>query len=106
MDISSWKQDEIWVAPFQSRTLEGKPVYGAQKMLMGRVERKQQRVVNTEGVEVPSNTQIATDEAIGPQDRVWFSGADITKTNAARVPVGVDSARNADRTLHLFITFF
>ena len=106
MDISAWLTDTITVAPFLSRDIEGKPSYGAQVTLSARVERKQVRVKNDRGEEVPSDTQIGTDVSIGPEDNVWFSGADITKDNEARTPVAVSSGFNRDRSLNLFLTFF
>ncbi|KKL70477.1 hypothetical protein LCGC14_2104560, partial [marine sediment metagenome] len=96
MDISTWLTDDITVASLTSRDIEGVPVYAAQRAIKARVERMQQRITNSDGVEVPSNTQIGTDVPIGPEDRVWFSGADITKVGEARIPVAVNSARNKD----------
>lgn len=106
MDLSSWFTDTLTTAALTGRGTRGEPTYGAQSTIRGRLERKQQRVVDKDGQQVPSDAVFATDVAVDVQDRFWFPGTDTAEVNEARTPVTVSRAFNNDRSLELFEVFF
>ncbi len=106
MNLDGWFTDTITIQAITDRDANGDPSYGAQFTALARVEEKQTRVRNREGQEVMSDTAIATEQAIGAQDRVWIPGADTTKVNQARTPISFKSGFNKARDLKLFEVFF
>ena len=106
MNIKNWETDTLTLASFTGNSSSGKPTFSAQVTFKGRFENVQNRVVNREGVEVPSDARLATTQEIVPSDRVWPPGADVTKISQARVPKAISSGFNQGRDLKLFQVFF
>lgn len=106
MNVDSWLVDTITIAPFLDRDGDGDPSFGAQFTAPARVEFKQTRVVGPDGQEVVSDTRVATKQSIGTQDRVWLPGASTADTNAARLALASQNAKNHGQDLTLFEVFF
>lgn len=106
MTYRTWLIHTITVAPYVGRTGYGDPTYGAQFEVKCRVEDSFQMIRDISGTERVSAHQIASEVAIGLQDRIWLPGRDTSKDNEANLPISVASASRKDgRSLTVYMTF-
>jgi hypothetical protein len=81
---------EIYTAPYQGRDGTGKPTYGTPILVLAREDTVSQGVARN-GAQGTSNTvqgQLFTFVQLGPQDRVWISGAAVAAVQAWLAALG------------------
>jgi hypothetical protein len=92
MNFARFLKDTITIASVASRDAFGKPLYGAQRTALGRVEAQRRIVRGAHGEETVSSHKIYLASSVLLTDRLWLPGADINVTEAARTPIDVSSS--------------
>ena len=111
MNVDNWLTDIVKRQAFVSRDIYGKVTYAAEETIFCRIEREQKMVLNTEGQEVMTDTQLAAKVSFNIEDRVWFPDlvtglVDTSDVNNARQPVAIPTALDRSRELRLFEVSF
>ncbi len=106
VDITSWLNDTITVAPMTGVNDYGEATYGTNYTIKCRVERKLQKVVSAEGQEIMSNCEVAMqDQQVGLQDKVWLPEANTAKDDEARYPQNYAMAKDKYGNSYIFILY-
>lgn len=89
-----WLVDVVTVASVTSESAYADPTFGEQRPVRCRLQAIRTTLTRPDGSEVDSGHTLLTDERIELTDHIWLPGADVTKPDAAKTPVSVESSHD------------
>ena len=114
MNIKGWLIHTVTMAPRTGEVnAKGDPTFGAKVTLKARVERVRRRVRSSEGVEVYTETVMATDlMTVTDGDVFWLPAIaglpadDVTSFAAGRTPLSIDRATTKRGQAPFVVVYF
>jgi hypothetical protein len=106
LNLKPWFNADATKQSVASRDIYGKVTWSAQVPLKVRVQPSRKIIRGVSGQEVATTAVLYTATACGPTDRFWFDGANVADVNAARIPLGVDTAKDKAGNAVFFKVWF
>ena len=94
ISVRKWLTDVVTVASVQASSQYHDPTFGEQREVRCRIQTVRTTITRPDGSEVDSGHTLLTDERLELSDHVWLPGSDVTKADAAKTPVSVESSHD------------